>query len=221
MDSVKINDDLLIPAGRHTLLPDEVNARQRERLLRAMACCVSERGYTDTTVADVVRVARTSRTVFYKHFADKEDCFLAAYKKMTEVRIKASLDAAAEVPGWLAKLEVGIASYFRWMAEHPEVAISTVVEVHSAGRRALEARSRALEDWMGTIEGVAVLARRAGSNVELDEAACAAIILTAEAYVHDYALRGRLDRVGEKAPCVQALARSLFEQDLVSHARAD
>lgn len=210
MDSVNIHDDLLIPAGRHTLPPEEVTARQRERLLRAMALCVSEAGYAETTVADVVRVARTSRTVFYKHFADKEDCFLEAYKRMTAVRIQASLDAAAEVPGWQAKLEMGIESYFRWMAEHPEVAISTVVEVHSAGRRALEARSRALHDWMRTIEGVAVLARRAGSDVELEEAASAAIILTAEAYVHDYALQKRLDQVREKTPCVQQLARSLF-----------
>ncbi len=210
MDSVKINDDLLIPPGRHTLLPDEVSARQRERLLRAMGLCVSKQGYVDTTIADVVRVARTSRSVFYKHFADKEECFLETYKQMTRVRIKASLVAAAHVEDWHGKLEAGIATYFRWMAEHPEVAITTVVEVHAAGRRALKARSRALRDWTRTIEGVATLAREAGVELELDEAAPAAIILTAEACVHEYALRGRLKRVTELEPSVQALARTLF-----------
>lgn len=181
-----------------------------------MGRCVSEQGYTQTTIADVVRVARTSRTVFYKHFADKQECFLETYEQMTDVRIRASLEAAAEVPEWHAKLEVGIATYFRWMAEHPEVAVTTVVEVHCAGRRALEARSQALQGWMRTVEGVAVLARKAGVPVELDEAACAAIILTAEAYVHEYARRGRLARVVEKAPGVQALARSLFAPATVS-----
>src|ERR1700760_3332222 len=100
MDTVKINDDLLIPPGRHTLDPDEVKARQRERLVRAMGQCVSEQGYSDTTIADVVRLARTSRTAFYKHFADKEECFLATYTQMTDVRIDASLEAASRVERW-------------------------------------------------------------------------------------------------------------------------
>ncbi|HEY2719740.1 MAG TPA: TetR/AcrR family transcriptional regulator [Solirubrobacteraceae bacterium] len=210
MDSVKISDELLIPAGRHTLLPDEVAARQRERLLRAMGLCVSGQGYADTTLADVVRVARTSRSVFYKHFADKEECYLETYAQMTRVRIGASLLAAGEVAAWDAKLDVGIATYFRWMAEHPEVAITTVVEVHCAGRRALQARSKALAEWTRTVQGVAYLAREAGQQVEIGDTAAAAIILTSEAYVHDYALRGCLDEVVECTAEVQALARSLF-----------
>ena len=61
MDSVKIADELLIPAGRHTLGPEEVSARQRERLLRAMGQSVSERGYAETTIAGMVsRFAQAS-----------------------------------------------------------------------------------------------------------------------------------------------------------------
>ncbi len=216
MDSVKINDELLIPPGRHTLLPDEVGARQRERLLRAMGQCVSERGYAETTIANVVRVARTSRTAFYKHFADKEECFLETYRQMTDVRIGASLDAAARVDAWDAKLDEGIAAYFRWMAEHPEVAVTTVVEVHCAGRRALQARADALSGWMKTVAGVAVLARHEGVDVEIDEAACFAIILTAEAYVHEYARKGQLEQVVEQTAAVQRLARTLFTRGTVA-----
>ncbi|HEX3910791.1 MAG TPA: helix-turn-helix domain-containing protein [Solirubrobacteraceae bacterium] len=212
MDSVKISDELLIPAGRHTLLPDEVRSRQHERLLRAMGRCVSEQGYAETTIADVVRYARTSRSVFYKHFAEKEECFLETYRQMTEVRIGASLEAAGEVSGWQEKLDVGIATYFRWMAEHPEVAVTTVVEVHCAGRRALAARSQALSEWMRTVRGVAYLAREAGEQVEIDETAALAIIVTAEAYVHEYARARRLEDVTERTAAVQALARSLTRQ---------
>jgi len=219
MDSINIHDELLIPAGRHTLEPDEVSARQRERLVRAMGRCVSERGYLDTTIADVVRVARTSKTVFYKHFSDKENCFLETYKQMTEGRIRASLRAASAEPTWQGKLAAGIAAYFRWMAEHPEVAITTVVEVHAAGRRALEARRVALQDWMRTLEGVATLARAEGHETQLNETAYAAILLTSEAYVHDHALRGCLDRLPERAAGVQALARSLFEHGVVPTTR--
>src|SRR3954447_8430034 len=192
MDDVKIADELLIPAGRHTLTPEEVSARQRERLIRAMGQCVSERGYVETTIADVVRVARTSRTVFYRHFSDKEECFLATYAEMTRARIGASLAAAVAVEGWREKLHAGIRAYFVWMAEHPEVAVTSVVEVHRAGRAALKARGRALTDWARTLEGVALLARKDGHVIELDDAAYLAILLTAEAYVHEYALAGRL-----------------------------
>jgi hypothetical protein len=105
---------------------------------------------------------------------------------------------------------VGISTYFEWMAGRPEVAVSTVVEVHSAGRRALEARNRALRDWVRTLEGVAVLARRSGSEVRLDDIAYLAIVLAAEAQVHDYARRGRVEHVTERSADVVALARSLF-----------
>src|ERR1700677_498325 len=176
MDSVKIGEELLIPSGRHPLPPEEVRARQRERLLRAMGRCVSERGYTETTIADVVRVARTSRSVFYKHFADKEQCFLETYRKITKVPIGASLAAAPEEPSWQGKLDAGIGTYFRWMAEHPEAALATVIEVHAAGRPALKARSRALREWMRTIDGVAAVARKADVAIELPEADCAAIV---------------------------------------------
>lgn len=98
------------------------------------------------------------------------------------------------------------------MAEHRAVAISTVVEIHGTGRRALDARSRALRSWMRTIEGLPVLARREGTKLpEIDRVACAAIVLTAAHYVHDYARRGAVKRVQEKAPAVQALARAMFE----------
>lgn len=213
MDSVKIDRDLLIPAGRHTLPPEEVSQRQRERLLRAMASCASELGYQNTTVADVVRVAKTSRSAFYEHFTDKQECFLEVYRRTTETFIGAALEAAAQVEPWHEKLDAGISTYFQWMADHPEVARNTIIEIHEAGSEGLAARSNALKQWMRTIEGVAVLARRAGVNVpELDEVAFAAIILAAEAYVHDYARRGRVEHVREKTPAVIALARVLFER---------
>jgi AcrR family transcriptional regulator len=215
VESLKIENDLLIPQGQHTLDPSQVGERQRERLLRAMASCVGSNGYADTTIADIVRVARTSRTAFYEQFADKEACFLAAYEQMTAGFINASLQEAERVSDWQQKLDVGISTYFAWMAAHPEVAVSTVVEVHSAGRRALEARGRALRDWIRTLEGVAVLARRSGAEVRLDDTAYLAIVLTAEAQVHDYARRGRVEHVTERSADVVALARSLFDSGVV------
>ena len=213
---MSIDDGLLIPLGRHTLPADQVGERQRERLLRAMVGCVGTSGFTGTTIADIVRVARTSRSAFYEQFADKEDCFLEAYEQMTAGFIDASLRAAERMSDWHEKLDVGISTYFEWMAARPEVAVSAVVEVHCAGRRALEARSRALGLWIQTLEGVVLLALSSGAEVRLDHAAYLAIVLTAEAEVHDYALRGRVAQVTERTAEVTALARALFASGLAS-----
>ncbi|MGV0624231.1 helix-turn-helix domain-containing protein, partial [Mycobacterium kansasii] len=41
----------------------------RLRLLDGLATSITERGYRASTVADVVRCARTSKRTFYDHFA--------------------------------------------------------------------------------------------------------------------------------------------------------
>src|ERR1700760_2420824 len=48
----------------------------RLRLLDGLAAAIAERGYRTTTVADIVRAARTSKRTFYDQFASKEACFL-------------------------------------------------------------------------------------------------------------------------------------------------
>ena len=52
---------------------------QRRRILEAMVEVVAERGYPETRVVDIIERAGVSRKTFYELFADKEECFLAAY----------------------------------------------------------------------------------------------------------------------------------------------
>src|SRR5271169_4813738 len=48
----------------------------RQRLLDGLAGSITERGYRASTVADIVRHARTSKRTFYDQFPSKEQCFL-------------------------------------------------------------------------------------------------------------------------------------------------
>ena len=48
----------------------------RRRLLDGLAASIEERGYRETTVADIVRCARTSKRTFYDYFPTKEACFV-------------------------------------------------------------------------------------------------------------------------------------------------
>jgi AcrR family transcriptional regulator len=87
-----------VPAAYEGALAAEP-AGHRERLIAAMAASIEEKGYRDTTVADVVRLARTSRRNFYEHFADRDACFLALFDATNETMIRglATLERFAEM----------------------------------------------------------------------------------------------------------------------------
>src|SRR6202165_4941982 len=52
----------------------EPKEARRRPLLAAALLILSERGYNDTSVDQVVAQARTSKTTFYEFFDSKEDC---------------------------------------------------------------------------------------------------------------------------------------------------
>ena len=87
-----------LPRGRSRLPLPAVRASQRERLLRSVIAAVSESGYLAVTVADIVRRARVSRAAFYAHFADKEDCFLAATAEGRDLMIAQVVSATRALP---------------------------------------------------------------------------------------------------------------------------
>ena len=79
-DSSRLREKTL-PPGRGTTAA-EAEQNHRERLFGAMVAKVAEQGYEATTVADLVELSGVSRSAFYKHFADKQECFLAAIEAL-------------------------------------------------------------------------------------------------------------------------------------------
>ena len=65
--------------GDASELVQGLRGRQRERLIAATAKAVEERGLAKVRVADMVRHAGVAQTIFYKHFANKEECIEAAF----------------------------------------------------------------------------------------------------------------------------------------------
>ena len=53
---------------------DRLVPNPRQRLIDALAASITDVGYSATTVADIVRRARTSRRTFYENFTDREAC---------------------------------------------------------------------------------------------------------------------------------------------------
>ena len=60
------------------------DGQRRGRILWALASCMAEKGYQATTISDIARVARVSKTVVYTHFRDKEECLLELYSRAND-----------------------------------------------------------------------------------------------------------------------------------------
>jgi len=141
-----------LPRGRSRLPADAVLAAQRDRLIRAMTAAVAAVGYPDVTVADVVRRARVSRTAFYAHFSDKEDCFLAATAHGSALLFGSTRGAVAGLPRHQHEddelmLRVGLRAFLRFLAVEPAFARLFYVDLPGAGGRAQARLQAAYGRW--------------------------------------------------------------------------
>jgi len=140
-----------IATAAHDVASFPVRTR-RERLIAAMATVVSEEGYGAASVSKVVAAAGVSRNTFYEHFANKEECFLAAYDAAVELVIARVRAASAAETSRQAALEAGFAAFLGFAAGEPELAWLCVVEVLAAGPRALARRDEALRRFADFLE---------------------------------------------------------------------
>ena len=144
-----------LPTGRHALPADLVAEVQRIRLLEAMLRVVGEVGYAGTTVQLVLERAGTSRRVFYRHFGDKESCFLAAYDAGVAQVEQQVFAATATAEGWRNRLRIGLAALLAFLDEEPEIGNALLVEVHAAGTEALTRRMEAMTKCAAALDELA------------------------------------------------------------------
>ena len=138
--------------------PAVADAQRRGRILWGLAACVAEKGYQATTIADIARAARVSKTVVYAHFRDKEHCLLELYARAND-NVLATVQEAQEearVAGlpWRDRLRAAIGAYLEALAAGPAVAWAALVEVQAAGRPALALRRGMIDRYVDLISEV-------------------------------------------------------------------
>jgi AcrR family transcriptional regulator len=141
-----------LPRGRHGLPRRFIVHNQRERMLLAVAEAVAEQGFAPTTVADIIARARLSRRTFYEHFADKEECFLAAYDTVVEQLLAAVGQAYEQADGWPQKVHDGLETFLAYLAAEPAFARMCIVEVVAAGAEARRRRDAAMRVFVDFLE---------------------------------------------------------------------
>jgi AcrR family transcriptional regulator len=103
----------------------------RRRLLDGLAASIGERGYRATTVADIVRHARTSKRTFYDQFPSKEQCFLellhADVQRLAE-EIRSAVDPDAD---WQTQIRQAVEAYVGHIESQPAITLSWIRELPS------------------------------------------------------------------------------------------
>lgn len=118
---------------------EAVSLNQRERLFGAMVASVAEKGYEATRVSDLLNVAGISRNTFYRHFANKQDCFLATIDAIVETSTASVVSSFADTSGtWDERLRRGMDVLVDLILAHPASARLYYVETYAAGPEAIE-----------------------------------------------------------------------------------
>jgi AcrR family transcriptional regulator len=128
-----------------------VTANQRERLIAAMGKLVGESGYASATVSAVIAHAGVSRKAFYQHFANRQECFLAAYDKVVvEVRreIARAYESAEGVP---ERATAAIEEVFERAIKKPGTLRLVIIEAGVVGQAGIERRERLMSEYEGLL----------------------------------------------------------------------
>ena len=126
----------------------------RRRLLEGMAAAIRECGFRDSTVADVVRHARTSRRTFYEHFPSKQACFTALLQEANAAMVRQI--AAAVDPGapWDAQVRQAIEAWIAGAQSDLALTLSWIRDLPSLGSDARHLQREWLETFIVLIENL-------------------------------------------------------------------
>ena len=116
--------------------PSEQATPFRRRLLDGLAASIEERGYRDTTVADIVRHARTSKRTFYDHFPAKEDCFFELLTANNEDLVETLRNAIDPSVPWQEQVRQAVTAYVQTIDATPAVTLSWIRELPALGAAA-------------------------------------------------------------------------------------
>jgi AcrR family transcriptional regulator len=124
--------------GRSNLTPAEIASNQRDRIMYATAEVAERKGYTAATIDDITTAARVDRRVFYSHFRDKQDAFLAVHEFAIHQLLALGAQAFFSASAWPERMWQGLLAASQFQALHPTISHIGYVESHAVGSPAIQ-----------------------------------------------------------------------------------
>ena len=139
----------------------------RERLIAAMAAAIEQRGYRDTTVADVVRIARTSRRNFYEHFEDRDACFLALFDATNDAMMREISAVVIPDRPLEEQVDAAVDAYIENVTQQPALYASFVRELPGLGQAGADRGLATIERFAAMMVALVDSGRAAQSDLGL------------------------------------------------------
>ena len=128
-----------LPKGRHGLSREQVQASQRTRLLQATIELGTERGFAALTLTEIVGRAGVARSTFYDYFADKQQCFLAAFDYAADRVLERVLAVGPPPPGdFVSRVHVYTKRLLELAVEEPGLVRLVAADAEALGPAAAE-----------------------------------------------------------------------------------
>jgi len=161
--------------------------------MAGIASAVAEKGYVETTIADIVERAGTSRRTFYEHFSDKERCYIAAYQRAVEYILSQMAAAMPAADRWHELCQGTVHQYLAILSVEPEFARAFIVEVGGAGDNALDERDKVHAQFASFIQAIHTVAQSQDTRiVPLPDPLFLALVAAINDLVANYVRTGRV-----------------------------
>ena len=145
--------------------PARERSDHRERLIEAMAASIERKGYRETTVADVVRIARTSRRTFYEQFDDREACFLALFDATNNAMMEQIAMAVNPDEPLADQVDHAVDAYIDAVTSQPALYRSFVRELPGLGQAGADRQLAVIERFAQLLVGLVDSGRRAQPEI--------------------------------------------------------
>jgi AcrR family transcriptional regulator len=93
--------------------------QRRDQLIDFATACFADRGYHDTSVADLVSGLGVGKGVFYWYFESKEQLFAEILREAQLDLRRAQRAAIGDERDPVRRIELGIRSSLAWIEQHP------------------------------------------------------------------------------------------------------
>ena len=180
---------------------------QRERIVRAAARVVVERGYEALSIPAISGAAGVSNQTFYEHFDSKRAAFLAAFEIYAAEALRFAAAAFAAEGDRPEAVGAGLRALVDYVAEHELFAKLAFFELPTAGPVALDKADATLEAFMAYLRpGIAPT----GIGGPVSEVVLEAIATGTWAVLQHEIAHGRRDSLSEVAPRLTEIALAPF-----------
>jgi AcrR family transcriptional regulator len=116
-----------------------------ERIARAVATVVAEKGYGAMSTDDIAAQAAISLSTFYAHFADKRDAVLGALEMSGAQIMALAVPAARRAGEWQLSVRALYEAICAYFVAEPAMAQLATIGIYGAGPQALSRRDRVID----------------------------------------------------------------------------